>query len=121
MSSAQSSRENKGEAECFLMCLGLHSKHKIIIIILLYLSEAVPVTEGIMHARSTFSSLFREFCVSECTSLMNVCCLEILDPHNYWPGIADGLAAWLGPKWLRDADNSELFFSREIPLAISTS
>jgi len=59
-----------------------------------------------MHTRGTISLLFREFCVSECTSLTNVCCVEILDPHNYWPGTAAELAAWLDPKWLRDIDNA---------------
>lgn len=39
MSSVQPSRENKGGSDCILMCLGLHSKRDIIIIILLYLSE----------------------------------------------------------------------------------
>lgn len=39
MSSAQSSRRNEGEAESFLVCLGLHREHKIIIIIPLYLSD----------------------------------------------------------------------------------
>ena len=41
--------------------------------------------------------------------------------HNYWPGFVERLAAWLGPKWLEKIDNSELFFSSEIPLAISSS
>lgn len=39
MSSVQSSKENKGEAESFLMCLGLHREHEIIIIILPSLGE----------------------------------------------------------------------------------
>lgn len=81
----------------------------------------VPDTEKITDTRNTVSAPFREFCVSKHTSLMNVCCLEILDPHNYWPGIVAKLSAWLDRKWLRDIDDSELFFSSEISVAESPS
>lgn len=112
-SQAEKTKERLNLSSCFW----LHREHKTIIIPW----RCVPETEGITDTRSTVSPLYREFCVSQCTSLMNVCCLEILYPHNYCPNIALKLAAWLGPTWLRDVDNSDLFLSTGIPLAISIS
>lgn len=80
-----------------------------------------PWDRGITDTWSTVSPLYRGFRVSDCTSLMNVCCLGILDPLSYQPGMVVKLAFWLGPKWLRDIDNSELFFSSDIPLARATA
>lgn len=68
-----------------------------------------PCDRGITDTRSTGSPLYRGFRVSDCTSLMNVCCLGILDPLSHQPGITVNLVFCLGPKWLRDIDNSVIF------------
>lgn len=103
----------------FLACPGLH-REPLIIIILLYPSEEESLRQkGQLILRAQCLPC-RGFCLR--LHFADECPLSgDSGPTQLPPGIAVKLAFWLGPKWLRDIDNSELFFSSDTPLARATA